>query len=178
MQKLHAPGEQVQRNGGMCSPREKEAGKEQDMSFKVGDLVRAVDNHYVYTCLDNNWIGKITKIDSGDTFEAETVLASCESPCSHYWGLSPRHFTLLSCEDIEQLNSNRPNENKVVLLFEGDYLMMSLIRERIEKRTAKIKVSNMDGKMAEIIYAGINAAISQMNFEERDEKKRKGAVDD
>ncbi len=145
------------------------------MSFKVGDLVRAVDNHYVYTRLDNNWIGKITKIDLDGTFDAKTVSINCDSPCGNYYCLSPHHFALLTQKEIEQLNIGRPNKNKVVLLFEGDYIMMSLIRDGFEKRTAKIKVSNMDGKMAEIIYAGIEAAMSQMNFEERDEKRRKGA---
>lgn len=72
------------------------AERERQCNFKIGDVVKATSEEYVFTCASNNWVGVVTEIDEDGYFDAITITAdSGDVDGSHFGMLFPSDFELV-----------------------------------------------------------------------------------
>jgi hypothetical protein len=72
--------------------------------FKIGDVVKAIDNNYTFTNKALGWTGKVTKVREDGYFYADTISSEIKSDVGVSYGfLSPEHFALVKkeLEDVE-----------------------------------------------------------------------------
>lgn len=64
--------------------------------FKVGDIVKAIDNYYDITSLEQHWVGKVDKVNENGSFDAETLKCDYDLKIPHacFKILKPVHFDL------------------------------------------------------------------------------------
>lgn len=71
--------------------------------FKVGDIIKAIDNRYV-TSIDNEWVGIVIKVND-DFISVKTIYCKNKS-YFNYHGLYYEHFKLLNKSEYEKYHVN------------------------------------------------------------------------
>lgn len=72
--------------------------------FKVGDIIRTIDNRYAIISIDNEWVGIVTEVN-GDFISVKTIYCKDKYyvKCS---GLLYKHFELLNKSEHEKYHVN------------------------------------------------------------------------
>lgn len=93
--------------------------------FKVGDKIRAIDNHYYVTSLDNKWVGRVISIIDEESMSVETI--SCKKKGkSETYNVNEEHFEKITEKEeqkilLEKVKRYVINENATIIFWEdGD----------------------------------------------------------
>lgn len=80
---------------GWCYIFNKHGLKEQQKPFKVGDTIKAINNHYAYSALRFNWHGEVIGIlENGNVRVRTTYSTEDKSAWVIYESLKQEHFEL------------------------------------------------------------------------------------
>ena len=74
--------------------------------FKIGDIIRAIDNCYGITSIDNDWVGIVTRVYN-DFISVKTIY--CKKPYVNdfgLFGLFYKYFELLNKSEYEKYRVN------------------------------------------------------------------------
>lgn len=69
------------------------------MKFKVGDIVKAIDDYHLITNLENKFVGRIVSIESDSSFKAEVIRCKGEKAGKIYY-IDPKHFKKMASNKL------------------------------------------------------------------------------
>jgi uncharacterized protein YlzI (FlbEa/FlbD family)/co-chaperonin GroES (HSP10) len=143
---------------------EVKSDKHSTTKFKVGDKIKAIDDHYGITCLSFNWVGIVTKTYSEVTnsdwnFEADTLNKDGTRGGSFY--LNDSHFEL-----VEETKESKPkNDNwKVVITPDGDKTTLEYFKDGKVEKTVTVNRYHEDEYSAN---AAIKATVDKLMLSEK-----------
>lgn len=145
--------------------------------FKVGDKIRAIDNEYYVTSLDNKWVGRVISIIGGESMIVETV--SCKKKGkSETYSVNERHFEKITEKEerkvvLEKVKRYVINENATIIFWEdGDKTIVKRCSDEPFKKELGFLYAYFQ-KTSGLSKTKANKFIKELKVTKPKEKKKK-----
>lgn len=151
----------------------KEKMKMEKCKFKVGDMIKAIDNSYSCTTKANEWKGIVTKVDEY-YFDAKTVSGLGSDKDYIYCRLSPEHFECIrGTTTVPNLDHYIINDGATILFWsDGTKTIVKRTQEdKFDKRVAFLTAYFQ--KNSGLSRTKANKFLANLKVEEPKEKTKK-----
>lgn len=142
--------------------------------FKVGDKIRAIDNEYNVTSLDNKWVGRVINVYDDDDVAVKTISSITNSKGSLYT-VNEKHFEKITGEELvlEKVERYVINENATIIFWEdGDKTIVKRCSDEPFKKELGFLYAYFQ-KTSGLSKTKANKFIKELKVTKPKEKKKK-----
>ena len=145
--------------------------------FKVGDKIRAIDNHYYVTTLDNEWVGRVISINYKENIRVETISCKAEGKSKAY-NVDEEHFEKIAEKEekklvLEKIKRYVINENATIIFWEdGDKTIVKRCSDEPFKKELGFLYAYFQ-KTSGLSKTKANKFIKELKVTKPKEKKKK-----